>query len=76
MSDLRRSWVAAAGFWIATWPLGFHPISRHDGVVSVLRGFTADELRAAVRTATGRSAAVRHRLGFRLTASWTPGAAA
>ena len=37
ISDLRRSWVAAAGFWLVSFPLGFHPVTRHDGVVSVLR---------------------------------------
>ncbi|MDB4898876.1 MAG: Methyltransferase type 11 [Gemmatimonadetes bacterium] len=72
VSDLRRSWLAASGFWLVTWPLGFHPVSRHDGVVSVLRGFTASELASHVRHATGRSATVRRHLGFRLTATWTP----
>ena len=76
VADLRRSWLAAAGLWVASFPLRFHPISRHDGVVSVLRGFTADELRTAVRGATGHGAEVRRRIGFRLTASWTPGTAA
>jgi 2-polyprenyl-3-methyl-5-hydroxy-6-metoxy-1,4-benzoquinol methylase len=75
VSDLRRSWLAAAGFWLASWPLGFHPISRHDGVLSVLRGFTADELRAQVRDAGGASPRVRHRLGWRVTAAWTPATA-
>ena len=40
VSDLRRSRVAAAGIWAAAHILGFHPVSRHDGVVSVMRGFT------------------------------------
>jgi SAM-dependent methyltransferase len=72
IADLRRSRIAAAGFWLASFPLGFHPITRHDGVVSVFRGFTASELRSAVHRATGVSPLVRHHLGFRLTASWTP----
>lgn len=70
VSDLRRSWIAAAGFWLVSWPLRFHPITRHDGVVSVLRGFTASELRAIVRDASGRTPSVRRRLGWRLTAIW------
>jgi SAM-dependent methyltransferase len=70
--DLRRSWLAAVGFWLVSFPLRFHPITRHDGVVSVLRGFTAGELRRHVRAATGASPTVRRRLGFRLTARWTP----
>ena len=72
VSDLRRSWFAAAGFWAATWPLGFHPISRHDGVVSVLRGFTPADLRAAVREAVGAEPVVSRRLGWRVTTSWAP----
>lgn len=72
ISDLRRSWIAAGGFWLASFPLGFHPVTRHDGVVSVLRGFTAHELRDAVRIATHVTPRVEHKLGFRLTASWSP----
>jgi SAM-dependent methyltransferase len=72
VSDLRRSYVAAAGFWLASWPLGFHPVTRHDGVVSVLRGFTADELRTLVQEAAGAPPVVHHRLGWRVTASWAP----
>jgi SAM-dependent methyltransferase len=72
VADLRRAWAAAGGFWIASFALGFHPITRHDGVVSVLRGFRAAELAAAVLAATGRKANVRNRRGFRVTASWAP----
>jgi SAM-dependent methyltransferase len=76
VADLRRSWLAAAGLWAASFPLRFHPISRHDGVVSVLRGFTPQELAAHVHRATGRVAAVRRHRGFRVTASWAPAGAA
>ncbi len=72
VSDLRRSWAAAAGLWLASFPLGFHPWSRHDGVLSVLRGYTGDELRALVAGAVGPAATVRAHAGWRLTASWTP----
>jgi SAM-dependent methyltransferase len=72
IADLRRSWLAAAGFWLASFPLGFHPVTRHDGVVSVFRGFQADELSELVRHATGVAPQVKRRLGFRLVASWTP----
>lgn len=72
VSDLRRSWIAALGFWLVSWPLGFHPVTRHDGVTSVLRGFTSGELARHVRGATGRNAAVRRHPGFRVTATWTP----
>jgi hypothetical protein len=72
VADIRRAWLAAAGLWTVSFALGFHPISRHDGVVSVFRGFRRDELRALVRAATGRDALVRNRRGFRVTASWSP----
>jgi SAM-dependent methyltransferase len=72
ISDLRRSWVAAVGWTGAAIALGFHPITRHDGRLSVLRGFTEGELGGMVVAATGVQPAIRRRLGFRLTASWTP----
>lgn len=72
ISDLRRSLFAAAGIWMASFPLGFHPVSRHDGIVSVMRGFLPDELSTIVKEATGIIPRIRHRIGFRLTASWTP----
>jgi len=72
VSDIRRSWLAAAGIWLASYPLRFHPVSRHDGVVSVLRGFTPAELRHLVHTATAQTPDARRRLGFRTTASWVP----
>ena len=70
VSDLRRSWLAACGFWLVSWPLGFHRVTRHDGFVSVLRGFTGDELGRHVLAAAGRRAQVRRHLGYRLTAAW------
>jgi SAM-dependent methyltransferase len=73
VSDLRRSWIAAGGFWLLSWVLGFHRVTRHDGTVSVLRGFTAEELAGHVQAATGRRAQVRRHLGFRLTATWRTG---
>jgi hypothetical protein len=72
VSDLRRSWIAAAGIWLASFPLGFHPVSRHDGVVSVLRGFTSHELGAHVIRAISMAPTVRRRLGWRVTAAWSP----
>jgi len=72
IGDLRRSWFAVAGLWTASFLLGFHPVSRHDGVVSVLRGFTRHELRALIERATGRPVMTRGRLGFRVVACWTP----
>jgi SAM-dependent methyltransferase len=72
IADLRRSWVAAAGLWLVSFPLGFHKVSRHDGVVSILRGFDGSELRDLVRNAVGVVPEVRRRRGWRVTASWSP----
>jgi len=62
--------VAVAGFWMATFPLGFHAITRHDGVVSILRGFTRHELESLITMSTGARPTVSHRIGYRITASW------
>lgn len=70
IADLRRSWIAVVGFRLAAWALRFHPITRHDGVASVLRGFTSHELGAMIEEAVGARADVRRWLGYRLTASW------
>jgi SAM-dependent methyltransferase len=72
VSDLRRSWLAIAGLWLASFPLGFHPVSRHDGVVSIMRGYAGDELRRLVAASIGRAPDVRRRMGWRVTATWRP----
>lgn len=72
VADLRRSWAAASGIWAASFLLGFHPVSRHDGRLSVLRGYRAAELEALVLRAVGVRPAVRDRRGFRVTAAWSP----
>jgi 2-polyprenyl-3-methyl-5-hydroxy-6-metoxy-1,4-benzoquinol methylase len=72
VSDLRRSWVAAAGIWLASFPLRFHTVSRHDGVISVLRGFTRTELEALVRNAVSRDVRVRRRPPWRHRAARSP----
>ena len=69
VADLRPSPLAAAGIWLASFPLAFHPVSRHDGVLSVLRGFTTSTLRRAC-AAAGVVADVRRHPGFRVTAAW------
>jgi SAM-dependent methyltransferase len=72
ISDLRRSWVAAGGLWVASFMLGFHSVSRHDGVVSIMRGFVPGELAALVASVTAQQPSVRRRSGFRVTTSWKP----
>ena len=72
ISDLRRSRLAAAGLWIASFPLRFHSVSRHDGVLSVMRGFTAGELESIIAKAVGPGARAVNRAAFRVTAGWRP----
>ena len=72
VADLRRSWVAIAGLWAASFPLAFHPVSRHDGIVSILRGFTPQELNDLVGEAIGQRPRIRTHPMFRVTASWQP----
>ncbi|MEK7401154.1 MAG: methyltransferase domain-containing protein [Gemmatimonadota bacterium] len=70
VADLRRSRAAAAGFWLASLALGFHPVTRHDGVVSVLRGFAEPELASLVRESTGARPRMRRGLFWRISATW------
>jgi len=72
VSDLRRSWIAAAGLWLLSFPLRFHAVSRHDGVVSVMRGFTPEELADTVHEAIARRPVAHRRRAFRVTTSWAP----
>lgn len=72
IGDLRRSHLAVVLFWVAATALRYHPVSRHDGIVSIGRGFTADDLRASIMAALGHGAHIRRRPGWRLTATWTP----
>lgn len=70
ISDLRRSRLAAWGFWLAATALRFHPVTRADGVTSVFRGFTDDELRGLVREVTGVTPRIRRGMFWRLSATW------
>lgn len=72
ISELRRSWLAVIGLWMGSFLLRFHPVSRHDGIVSVRRGFTAPELEDLVQRAVGRTPKVTNRPLFRVTTGWTP----
>lgn len=72
VSDIRRSRLAAAGIWVTSFALRFHPVSRHDGVASVRRGFDREQLRSLILRATGVDPDVRRHAGFRVTARWRP----
>jgi hypothetical protein len=71
IADLRRSWVAAAGVWLAAFPLGFAATTRHDAVVSLRRGYTRSEMNALLGAA-GVNAVACYRPGFRVVAAWAP----
>lgn len=73
VADLQRSVVAMALLWIVSFPLRFHPISRHDGVVSIRRGYSPAELSALVASTTSAAVRCRRRWGWRVTAAWKPG---
>jgi hypothetical protein len=70
IADIRRSWLAAGGFRLASAALGFHPVTRADGVASVLRGFTAAELGTLVHQAVGVRPRVERSPFWRLVATW------
>lgn len=70
ISDLRRSFLAAAGFGLVTRFLGFHVLTVLDGATSVKRGFLPDELDQLVLDATGVRPTVRSSRFWRLTATW------
>jgi hypothetical protein len=72
IADLLPSPIAALSFWLAGYPLRFHPVTRRDGLVSVLRGFTPAALAQACREA-GVKPRVRTHPGFRITAAWAAG---
>ncbi|MBK8248327.1 MAG: methyltransferase domain-containing protein [Gemmatimonadetes bacterium] len=66
VADLQRTRLAEIGLWLASFPLGFHPVSRHDGMLSVRRAFTVPELAALLDRAGGCDVHVTKRAGFRL----------
>lgn len=71
VSDLVRSPLAAAGFWLGSRLLWFDPATRADGITSIRRGFTCQELRSLLREA-GIVGEVYRRPPFRLVAAWRP----
>lgn len=74
VADLRRSRLAMAGLWLSSFALGLHPVTRHDGVLSLRRGYTREELAALVRRAGVADARVYGAPLARLVAAWRPAA--
>jgi len=71
LADLHRSPVAMAAWWLASFPLGLHRVTRHDGVVSLQRGYSKPEFQELCAQA-GVKARVRHEPIARLVADWVP----
>jgi hypothetical protein len=69
LADLRRSRVAMAALWFASYPLGFGGVTRHDAIVSLRRGYTRGELNEML-LAAGAPPVARYRPGFRVVAAW------
>jgi hypothetical protein len=69
VNDLLRTRVSLALVWLATRLLARHPMSRHDGPLSVRRAYSPDELRAlAARAGLGRLVVRRYPLLGRVVA--------
>ena len=71
IGELQRDAIASALFRAVAPALRLHPVTVHDGLLSIERGFRGPELRELVRSAVPRDVVVRRRFPFRLTASWT-----
>lgn len=71
MVELLRSRMAAAAYQVASRVLGFAPVTIDDGLTSIRRGLTADEVRAMLNQA-GVSGTVTRVAPYRLIATWTP----
>jgi SAM-dependent methyltransferase len=71
VADLRRSSLAALGFWLAGTLLRFDRDTLRDGVTSLRRGFTSESLGALLAEA-GVATPVARRPGARLVAVWRP----
>lgn len=73
VSELRRSPLARLAFRTGSALLGFDPATRHDGLLSIRRGYTTAELSDLLARAGIPTRAVR-RAPFRLVAAWRPDA--
>jgi hypothetical protein len=60
VNDLLRTRVSLALVWLATRLLRLHPVSRHDGPVSVRRAYSPDELAVLAEKAGGRASIRRY----------------
>ena len=59
VNDLLRRRLSLGLVWLVTRLLGCHPISRHDGPLSVRRSYSRDELQALAEKAGARRLTIR-----------------
>ena len=59
VNDLLRRRLSLGLVWLATRLLGCHPISRHDGPLSVRRSYSRDEITALAEKAGARRLTIR-----------------
>lgn len=71
VADLRRDRLAGPAFWCGARLLGFDGVTVADGMTSIRRGFSRQELLELMARA-GIDGRVDQRLGFRLVATWIP----
>jgi len=71
VNDLLRTPLTLALVWLATRVLQLHPVSRHDGPVSVRRAWSADELTTLAEKAGRHALITRHPWLGRLVAEIT-----
>ena len=71
VNDLLRHPVAYAGFSVLAILMRWHPFVRHDGPVSILRAFAAEDWRGYLAKAGVAGASIRRRFPFRLCVSKT-----
>jgi len=71
VADLARGRLATLAMWAVSFPMGLHPVTRHDAVLSLRRGYTVEELEELLRAA-GVAASVRRSPIARLVAVWEP----
>jgi SAM-dependent methyltransferase len=74
VADLRRGRLGPIAFWCGARALGFDGVTVADGMTSLRRGYTANELRALL-AAAGVRGTVDRRPGYRLVATWRPAGA-
>lgn len=65
INDLRRSIFAYAGIWILTSLFSSSPMVKHDGPLSVLKGFSRNELKSMLEDCGVTNYSLHRRWAFR-----------